>query len=262
MVDVVNIPATEVQAPAGHDQAMIDKANGVVPEPAPEVDPNRPAWLNPKFKSPEDLAKAYEELEKKQSQPPKQEDPLKVETDPKPEDKANESELPDNIPKADVAAFQQEFAEKGELSAESYEKLDKLGFGKDIVDAYIAGQEALGNQITTEVYSTVGGETAYGDLMQWAKTNLSESEKAAFNAVADSGSVDQLKLAVAGLKAKHTAAEGSEPNLLSGNTTQTQSGDVFESVQEVTAAMKDPRYKKDPAYRAKVQAKLGRSNVY
>jgi hypothetical protein len=30
---------------------------------------------------------------------------------------------------------------------------------------------------------------------------------------------------------------------------------------QVTAAMKDTRYKEDPAYRAKVQDKLGRSNI-
>jgi hypothetical protein len=82
----------------------------------------------------------------------------------------------------------------------------------------------------------------------------------AYNKAMESGSVDQAKLAVAGLGVKFSAAVGSEPNLEGGRVTSAP-GDVYESMAQVTADMKDPKYTNDSAYRAKVQAKLGRSSV-
>ena len=40
-----------------------------------------------------------------------------------------------------------------------------------------------------------------------------------------------------------------------------QPADVFRSPAEVVAAMQDPRYDRDPAYRQDVFDKLGRSDV-
>ena len=37
--------------------------------------------------------------------------------------------------------------------------------------------------------------------------------------------------------------------------------DAFESIAQVTEAMSDPRYDKDPAYRASVEKKIARSSV-
>ncbi|CLP71539.1 Uncharacterised protein [Mycobacterium tuberculosis] len=67
-------------------------------------------------------------------------------------------------------------------------------------------------------------------------------------------------MAILGLKARYDAANGSEPTLLGGNAKASE--DVFRSTAELTAAMKDPRYKKDPAYREDVKQKLARSNIY
>jgi hypothetical protein len=39
------------------------------------------------------------------------------------------------------------------------------------------------------------------------------------------------------------------------------SGDTFRSQAELVAAMSDPRYDRDPAYRADVADKLERSNI-
>ena len=48
--------------------------------------------------------------------------------------------------------------------------------------------------------------------------------------------------------------------MLSGKPAQTQQ-DVFRSQAEVVAAMNDPRYDRDPAYRQDVFAKLDRSDL-
>ena len=50
------------------------------------------------------------------------------------------------------------------------------------------------------------------------------------------------------------------PELFEGTSDQV-SPDAFESVAQVTDAMNDPRYDKDPAYRKKITDKIARSTV-
>ena len=49
--------------------------------------------------------------------------------------------------------------------------------------------------------------------------------------------------------------------MVTGKTAPNNSGDVFRSQQELVAAMNDPRYDRDPAYRQDVIEKLDRSNL-
>jgi hypothetical protein len=67
------------------------------------------------------------------------------------------------------------------------------------------------------------------------------------------------KLAVEGLKAKYEAANGVRPALVKGGGNSV-GGDAFRSAAEQVAAMRDPRYGKDPAYTRDVEAKSMRSN--
>ena len=67
-------------------------------------------------------------------------------------------------------------------------------------------------------------------------------------------------MAVAGLKAQMEANVGFEGDMVTGKSPQ-QRVDVFRSQSEVVAAMSDPRYDKDPAYRNDVFEKLERSNI-
>ena len=69
-----------------------------------------------------------------------------------------------------------------------------------------------------------------------------------------------IQLAVTGLKAEYEKANGFEGQMLTGKAAQPQV-DVFRSQAEVVAAMQDPRYDNDPAYRNDVFQKLGRSNI-
>ena len=55
-------------------------------------------------------------------------------------------------------------------------------------------------------------------------------------------------------------ANGFEGQMLTGKAAQPQA-DVFRSQAEVVAAMQDPRYDSDPAYRQAVFSNLGRSNI-
>jgi hypothetical protein len=273
-----------------YEAAMVAKADaafGVEPEaPAqqdkPEVQPERPAWLNPKFKTPEDLAKAYEEVEKKQSQAPKVETPpAKAEVTPpakteegteaKAEDQQQEQQ--ENKPEGQVAkdalasvgvdydALATEFETVGTLSEESYKALqEKAGLSREYVDAYIAGQAALAREAQQRVFDIAGGEEQYTVMTQWALANLTPAEIAAYNQGVE-GTAEQAALAAAGLKSKYIAAQGSEPKLITGSSAaQVNTG--FASRAEMTAAMNDPRYAKDAAYRKAVEQKIAVSNIF
>ena len=261
MVDSVVIKSTPQEAPVDHDQKMMDKvdaANTPIPAEGPEDTPpvDRPQWLPEKFKSAEDMAKAYSELEAKLGAPKA---PVEAPVVSPAEATAAEVEKALEPSGLNLQDFNAEFAQKGELSTESYDKLAKAGYDKALVDQFIEGQKARASQFDGSIKDEVGGGEAYNTMVEWAKANLSPGEIDAYNTAVGSGKADSAKLAALGLKAKYDKANGSDPQRLLGGQAS-GSADVFESMAQVTAAMKDTRYKEDPAYRAKVQSKLGRSN--
>ena len=229
---------------------------------------SKPEGLPEKFNSVEDLAKSYAELEKKlggQSQETKEEvDPV-AKAQPKTETKTDNNKL-DIAEKAvsdaglDMSSLQQEYSEKGELDAKSYEALEKVGITKQYVDNYIAGQEAIANQQATEIKQTVGGEETYQEMVDWASKNMTEGEKQAYNKAVNSGDMDTVKLAVNALKGQYERANGVEPNLVEGKAQPSQE-QGFQSWAQVTEAMADPRYAKDMAYQNEVKNKLANSNL-
>ena len=262
-VDSVVITSTPEVAPEGHNDKMVALVDGAT-NPSKDLleggDPvSRPEWLPEKFQSVEDMAKAYAELEAKMggnTQGNPQTDPANAvtnQTGQNPEQALSEKGL-------DLSTFTAEFNAKGELSADSYAKLAAAGFDKGIVDNYINGQKAVAAQYETAVTAEVGGSEKYSEIVTWAKANMTDAEINAYNAAVSSGDLAQAKLAVLGLSAKFSKANGSEPRLVQGRTTSA-SEDVFESTAQLTEAMRDKRYRNDPAFRAKVQSKLSRSNI-
>tara|TARA_B110000902_G_scaffold182162_1_gene206335 strand:- start:4440 stop:5231 length:792 start_codon:yes stop_codon:yes gene_type:complete len=262
MVDSVTIAQGEKEDDQAHIDAMVAKANGDAPQTPenPESDTDeRPEWLPEKFKTPEDMAKSYAALEKKMSggKEPEAETaddtPAEIPTNDDAKEAATNAGL-------DFDALQTEYGSNGGLSDETYEAINKSGIPRDVVDSYIAGQEALATRIRTDMFSTVGGEENYGNIMQWASSSLDKTEVDAYNNVMGTSDPAQIQLAVRGLNAKYQAENGSNPSLLSGETTA-NAGTKFESVAQVTEAMRNPKYKTDPAFRKQVEAKLARSSV-
>ncbi|QXV74658.1 capsid assembly protein [Rhizobium phage RHEph21] len=237
-----------------HDALMIEKFQKQ--SGTEQVDPpaaERPSWLPEKFEKPEDLAASYAELEKKLSGN-QQEAPKSDATVDEARDTVNALGL-------DFDALGTEFAESGELSDASYKALADKGLGREIVDAYIEGQQAKADLFRAEVLLSVGGEQSYEDISAWAASNLTNAELQAYNAQVEGGNLTAAKMAVQGLKARFEAENGNEPSLLNG-VTGGDSTEVFRSTAELTAAMRDPRYKKDPAYRADVERKLSKSSLF
>lgn len=136
-----------------------------------------------KFKSQEDLVKAYQELEKKlgadKNEPTKEPDTKTEET----------TVTNDEGVKVDVSKFNSEFLENGSLSEDSYKQLDKLGFSRGDVDRYIAGQQALMDTYKNKVYAVAGGEEQYVQLVDWAAANLDASVITDYNEAVGTGNL-------------------------------------------------------------------------
>ena len=215
--------------------------------PAEETAEERPEWLDEKFKSPEDLAKAYSALQKKQSAS-KEEAPEKEE--PAPSSKTSEV----------VSKASEDFAQNGELSDKSFIELEKAGISRDMVEAYIRGQESLVTSQALEIQSEIGGNANYAAMSEWAADNLSDGDLEGFNSIVEGGSVAQAKMAVKGLYSQFISAGGNPPELSQGGTSGS-STKPYGSAAQVTEAMRDPRYSSDPAFRANVEKRLSVSNV-
>ncbi len=251
-------------APAGHDAAMIAKvdanqaaaaAGQSSPPPAPAT-PQRPADVPEKFWNAEKgevntaaLLKSYGDLERGKAAPPVTPEVPPAAT---PETKAAEAAVGADK----FATFSSEFAEKGELTAESYDALAKdHGISKEMVDAYIAGQKAMATSAVSSAYELVGGEQQYATMLDWAGKNLSPAEAEVFDRSVMDGNDASMKQAVLGLKSRYEAAYGSsQAGMVNGAAAAGEVG--YGSQAEMTRDMKDPRYKADPAYRRGVERRL------
>lgn len=247
----INEKSEEEQITLEQEHAMQEEAMAqkeAQQEPL-QYDPDRPEWLDDKFKTPEDLAKAYAELEKKQGS-----------SNNEYEETEEVSEEPSSPVNSTIAKAQEQYAEQGELTDNMFKELEQAGIPSEFVQAYIAGQEAISVSEATEVQDTIGGSVNYEAMTEWAQQNLTESDIDAYDDVVTNGTIEQAKMAVQGMYARFLSGGGQAPNLTQGST----SGDSvkpFNSAAQVTEAMSDPRYAKDPAYRATVEKRLQVSNV-
>ena len=172
----------------------------------------------------------------------------------------------------DPWAISQEFHEnEGAYTPEMVKQLTDAGFSKPIVESYFAGravEEGYVSKSTSDIsdlevqniQQEVGGVDTYNNMIGWASQNLTKTAIQAFDNTMSNGSIDQIRLAVAGLQAQYENATGYEGTMYSGKAAQT-SKDTFRSQAELVAAMSDRRYDNDPAYRQDVIEKLDRSDL-
>ena len=216
-----------------------------------------------KYKDARELEKAYMELQTKLGEQ-SAEDTEQV---------SAEDEQPEETKLSDGATLitdaQQEYYDNGnKLSDETLAKFSEMS-SSELLQAYIelnqdAPEQAEAADISeaqiSEIKQSAGGEQAYSNVVNWAKSNLDSSQTDAFDEVVNTGSVQAIKLAVAGLKAEYDKANGVEGRMVTGKTAPNR-GDVFRSQAELVSAMNDSRYDRDPAYRQDVIEKLDRSNL-
>jgi len=274
---------TRVQVPA---------EDGLTHTPADNAkDMERPSWLPEQFKDGEDLWKSYQELRKdhtKKAQELSELKKAKPETEwqkgDAPEDNADEAQpkkaAKDDVPEDDKPADMDQARqllpgfsddeiteisnyawENGNLSEEHYAKLEKAGYSRAVVDQFMAGQFAVVEGQRAALINAAGGEKRASHMFQWASENLSEAQIDAYNAKLEAGGPDAM-LAMESLVQRYEQSGMSMgPSMVSGGNASGADTSTFRSTAQVVEAINDPRYKTDPAYRAEVQQKIGRSKV-
>ena len=224
-----------------------------------------------KFNTPEELEKAYLELQKKlgQDTPEPTEEPAEEQPEASEEAPAEETPEAEEVTEVGQALrdYSKEYEEKGTLSDETIEALSAMD-SKQLVKEYLKFyQESVAQQQQQQVAAadeaailqSVGGADAYQELVGWAAGNLAQEEISDFNGVINSGNTVAIKFAVEALRNRRVAAEGNEAPLVTGRKSAGASKDRFRSNAELSRAIADPRYATDPAYRQDVEAKLARS---
>jgi hypothetical protein len=262
------------------------------PEPSPAPNAKRPEWLPENMATVEDFTKSYRELQASHTQarqelaklkgdapadPPPADEPAPDASEAKPEgtnddgeddDGNQDEEAAKKVAEAagfDLAPFQSEYDQSGEVSEESRAKIAeglKSVLGEDarqIVDSFIEGQKAVHTNDRGMFMDAAGGEQNYSTMTEWAAKSLPEDEIAAYNRQIESGDRHSTLFAIQSLKSKYEAANGRLSNITVANGGATSSSVGYKSTAEMTADMENPKYKTDPAFREAIKAKIAAS---
>jgi len=211
-----------------------------------------------KYQSAEELERGYLELQKRLSA---KEEP-EVEEAPTEEDPTEETneEVSDDLFDVIMESYR-----TGEWDPEVVNQVEGMN-PVDVANMFLekGGTAPQSPQATSteieQIQESVGGTDEYQNMIQWAGQNLSEQEVAMYDTVMDRGDPIAMFFAAQALNARYQDAVGYDGEMLTGSAPRNTT-DAFRSQAELVAAMSDPRYDKDPAYRADVADKLERSNI-
>ena len=221
-----------------------------------------------KFKSAEDLEKAYLELQKKLGQ--KDEGVEDDSTSDSAPDSAPDEEEEVQSPVSKRVDFLKEasdeyYSNDNELKPETIQKLKEMP-SEDLIEAYMEWQKGnptvqsqpLSDEAAKDIVASVGGQESYNDTLAWAADNLKPEEVAAYDNVVNSGNKDAIFFAVQALNQRYKDSVGFEGQQVSGKAPKsTVKG--FRSNAELASAISDKQYRNDPAYRFDVEQKLAAS---
>jgi hypothetical protein len=120
--------------------------------------------------------------------------------------------------------------------------------------------EVLSEEQAEMLMDMVGGDKTYKSMLDWASENFDQSEIEMYDSVMGSGNPNAIYYAIQALQARYNDSVGSDGQTLTGRGAA-DTDDSFKSQAELVAAMSDPRYDRDPAYRADLMRRLENSDV-
>lgn len=261
--DLSALPATAF--PEGADPSTYASSLKTGAEAASETKTStgeRPAHIPEKFWDAatgtarvEDMMKSYAELEQRLRGGQKEEaaPSLKIE---KSED-ATEGANPLTSAFENFAKVYED--SKGAVGDETIAEIVKLGVPEAVIANYMAGLEALGRENLGKAYTAAGGAEKFDAATEWAsKGGLTDAEIASYNTL-----VENPATATQGIEwliGKFSSARPSEGAFVASQA-GAATGDTFRNKSEMYAAMNDPQYRSNPAFRQDVAEKLARSKA-
>tara|TARA_R100001163_G_C5045798_1_gene183140 strand:+ start:515 stop:1153 length:639 start_codon:yes stop_codon:yes gene_type:complete len=125
-------------------------------------------------------------------------------------------------------------------------------------------EEVEDNNLTEEqagyLMDMAGGEKAYNSMLDWAGNNFSKDEISMYDEVMSAGDPNAIFFAIQALQARFEEDVGTDGQTLTGRGAGSDD-DSFQSQAELVAAMNDPRYDRDPAYRKEMMRRLENSDI-
>tara|TARA_R100000234_G_scaffold114571_1_gene89845 strand:- start:409 stop:1185 length:777 start_codon:yes stop_codon:yes gene_type:complete len=229
-----------------------------------EIEVEQDNLLAGKYKDAEELEKAYLELQTKLGDKPSEDKVKEPESEEQPEEESKEEDteegpnILDRLWDQKDAGFNEDTLK--ELAQTNPGELAKMYLlYRNQVDQGQVSQ-GLSDSEVTELQGIAGGKDSYGNMMSWAKENLSAKEIEMYDSVMDRGDPNAAYFAVQALNAKYVDGVGKDAQLITGKAPRV-AGDQFKSQAELIKAMEDDRYADDPAYRQSILEKLDRSDI-
>ena len=254
-------------------------AQQLMGEPEPQPEPQQDSELiGGKFKTNEDLLRAYQELERKQSQSSTDSAEASTPDGYTPEQAVDVygEDIVNAVNEAglDMADLMWKADSGGDIS-EHYDALaEAVGVPRQVVENYVskaqageASADVMSDADEAQIIAEVGGQEAFQQLSGWAKANLDPADLADYNAVVDSGNKSAIRWALKAMQAKSQGPTSSEPKLIRGQAPAAEPR-KFNSKSEVMEAMnkRDSRgrklYEVDTEYQRKFAELLSNSDVF
>lgn len=228
-----------------------------------------------KYENAQELEKAYIELEKKLGQQSNESKEEAVEettsSNPLTTDGAKKEQETQEDKGAEVTEstvledlWQDVLSKEGRYKKEHVEALEKMDV-REVARLHLEYRAANSNRDLSQsdveqLYGVVGGKENYTNMMDWAVQNLGEKEVNMFDTVMERGDPLAAFFAVRSLAYRYNDAVGYDGKVVTGKASKS-GNDEFKSQAEVVAAMGDPKYESDPAYRRAIMEKLERSDI-
>ena len=255
-------------------------AQQLMNEPELQAEPQQESTelIGGKFKTNEDLLRAYQELERKQSQSPSDPAPSSPQPDGYTAEQAVEvygDEIVNAVNEAGLNMAELMWtADNGGDISEHYDALSQaIGVPRQVVENYVSKaqsadvSEGMSAADEAQIMNEVGGQEAFQQLSGWAKANLDPAELADYNAVVDSGNKSAIRWALKAMQAKASGSAPAEPRLIRGQAPAAEPR-KFNSKSEVLEAMnkRDSRgrklYEVDTEYQRKFAELLSNNDVF
>jgi hypothetical protein len=167
-----------------------------------------------------------------------------------------------------LEAYQTEWQKDGKLSDKSVEEITaKTGLDAGTIASIAAAMQAQQDANMVRINAPFGAPENKEPVLEWARDNWSDAQKEAYTAALDSNDVSKIELAVKGLVSDYKAAGGTFSATTTVDTSVANIGgegsvDGYKSQADYRSDLRSPKYKKDPTFRAAVQAKLRVSEFY
>ena len=218
-----------------------------------QLEQEQESLLAGKYQNAEELEKAYLELQGEFSKGNREPEEQVEEAT---EEEGDEYDFVTRL----IDASQDDYSE--ELLAE-LDGMDPRELAQQFLD-HTNNAPASSEELTPEdvdgLYGSVGGEQAYKEMIGWAGETLTPQQINMFDAVVEKGDPLGAYFAIQFLNSQYKDAMGVDREMLTGKPA-VDKVDSFRSQAEMVAAMSDPRYDSDPAYRQDIYAKIERSNL-